>query len=449
MGRVGWTVCLHNTPARHAPSGAHGAQLLRRFLRLQPCAPAYEEVRRYVRRALRRHGRSLRARRARAGDPRNSALRSRLPPRVLPGSDEPLGWLAARTSASPKAPSPPRKPAGIDAERLRWQACAALDGFFARPEPVPDHIAAEWWIADLIADPDVGRVPELALPARGRPGGGGPRGAAQGDQACGHPDRAAADGGGLVGRERICACSPRQRIRWRVPAYEASAAAVALDCRRRASPRGFRTRASPTSCARPSQTLRTVRRQRLPCGHCGRADFRGSRSTTTATLRSARSSGYAMRSPCWRRRHDAFLGKVRARHRRRRRHRRCDCGAIGVRGCGGRRARPPGRGGGGYGATDRGRRREGARAHRPRSPNPDSVAAALAEMEEAIGAPDVLVNNAALGDQGRSGEHRALPTGKPRSRSISTASSSAPRRFCPAWSRRAPAPSSTSARSTA
>ena len=46
------------------------------------------------------------------------------------------------------------KAAGIDAERLQGVARAALDGFFAAPEAVPDEMAAQWLIADLISDPE-------------------------------------------------------------------------------------------------------------------------------------------------------------------------------------------------------------------------------------------------------------------------------------------------------
>lgn len=44
--------------------------------------------------------------------------------------------------------------AGIDAERLQAQAREALERHFAADVAVPDTTAAEWWLADLVSDPE-------------------------------------------------------------------------------------------------------------------------------------------------------------------------------------------------------------------------------------------------------------------------------------------------------
>ncbi len=152
MARVAWTVCLHNTPLgmRHPEftvRNCYGDSYV------YSLCPAYEEVRRYVV--------TLCVDMAERYELDGLALET---PGFLPFDhgfhheffllpmNRWAGWLlglcfSEGTIAAAEA-------LGIDAERLRWQACAALDSFFAQPEPVPDHVAAEWWIADLIADPE-------------------------------------------------------------------------------------------------------------------------------------------------------------------------------------------------------------------------------------------------------------------------------------------------------
>ncbi len=152
MGRVAWTVCLHNTPLgmRHPD------------LTVRNCygdsypyslCPAYDEVRRYVV--------TLCADMAERYELDGVALET---PGFLPFDhgfhheffllpmNRWAGWLLGLCFSEGTIAAAEAR--GIDAERLRWQACAALDAFFARPEPVPDRVAAEWWIADLIADPE-------------------------------------------------------------------------------------------------------------------------------------------------------------------------------------------------------------------------------------------------------------------------------------------------------
>ena len=152
MGRVAWTVCLHNTPLgmRHPEftvRNCYGDSYV------YSLCPAYEEVRRYVV--------TLCVDMAERYELDGLALET---PGFLPFDhgfhhefflvpmNRWAGWLLGLCFSEGTIAAAEAR--GIDAERLRWQACAALDGFFARPEPVPDHIAAEWWIADLIADPE-------------------------------------------------------------------------------------------------------------------------------------------------------------------------------------------------------------------------------------------------------------------------------------------------------
>ena len=152
MGRVAWTVCLHNTPLgmRHPEftvRNCYGDSYV------YSLCPAYEEVRRYVV--------TLCTDMAERYELDGLALET---PGFLPFDhgfhheffllpmNRWAGWLLGLCFSEGTIAAAEAR--GIDAERLRWQACAALDAFFARPEPVPDHIAAEWWIADLIADPE-------------------------------------------------------------------------------------------------------------------------------------------------------------------------------------------------------------------------------------------------------------------------------------------------------
>ena len=152
MGRVAWTVCLHNTPLglRHPEFTVRNC-----YGDSYPYSlcPSYEEVRRYVV--------TLCTDMAERYELDGLALET---PGFLPFDhgfhheffllpmNRWAGWLLGLCFSEGTIAAAEAR--GIDAERLRWQACAALDAFFARPEPVPDHIAAEWWIADLIADPE-------------------------------------------------------------------------------------------------------------------------------------------------------------------------------------------------------------------------------------------------------------------------------------------------------
>ncbi len=152
MGRVAWTVCLHNTALgmRHPEFTVRNC-----YGDSYPYSlcPAYSEVRQFVV--------TLCVDMAERYELDGLALET---PGFLPFDhgfhheffllpmNRWAAWLlglcfSEGTIAAAEA-------SGIDAERLRWQACAALDAFFARPEPVPDHVAAEWWIADLVADPE-------------------------------------------------------------------------------------------------------------------------------------------------------------------------------------------------------------------------------------------------------------------------------------------------------
>ena len=282
---------------------------------------------------------------------------------------------------------------GIDAERLRWQACAALDAFFARPEPVPDRVAAEWWIADLIADPEWAvflswrcqLVADLVAEVRAA-----------------LPKETKLAVIPTVQRPSAAAWSEGSDLRLlaeaadtlEVPAYEASAAAVALDAgdvRRRAG-----------AGARISYILRPA--------HPDLAERRGDRGG-----RPRAEGGRALRHrvlqlrPCRARRPGA----------RARGARRAGGGAMmrylgkaalvtgGGGGIGGAIAERLAFEGAAVGVLDRrgeaaaqvAARIEGgggkACALTAEITDPDSVAAALTTMTETLGAPDVLVNNAA------------------------------------------------------
>ena len=152
MGRVAWTVCLHNTAlgTRHPEFTVRNC-----YGDSYPYSlcPAYPEVRQFVV--------TLCADMAERYELNGLALET---PGFLPFDhgfhheffllpmNRWASWLLGLCFSEGTIAAAEAR--GIDAERLRWQACASLDGFFARPEPVPDRVAAEWWIADLVADPE-------------------------------------------------------------------------------------------------------------------------------------------------------------------------------------------------------------------------------------------------------------------------------------------------------
>ncbi len=152
MARVGWTVCLHNTALgmrypQFTVRNAYGDSYP------YSVCPAYAEVREYVV--------TLCADLAERYELQGLALET---PGFLPFDHGfhheffllPLNrwakWLLGLCFSEGTISAAEAQ--GIDAERLRWQACAALDRFFEDPVAVPDEVAADWWIADMIADPE-------------------------------------------------------------------------------------------------------------------------------------------------------------------------------------------------------------------------------------------------------------------------------------------------------
>lgn len=152
MKRVAWTVCLHNTPLgmRHPEFTARNC-----YGDSYPYSlcPAYAEVRRFVV--------TLCADMAERYALDGLVLET---PGFLPFDhgfhheffllpmNRWAAWLLGLCFSEGTVAA--AQDAGIDAGHLRRQTRAALDSFFARPEPVPDHVAAEWWIAELVADPE-------------------------------------------------------------------------------------------------------------------------------------------------------------------------------------------------------------------------------------------------------------------------------------------------------
>ncbi len=93
--------------------------------------------------------------------------------------------------------------AGIDADRLQAKTRALLERWFAADLAVPDQLATEWWLAEIVSDPEFALFPALALP-----GGFRPRGRGQGGSAGDHaprrdPDRAAPAGRLLARGQRF------------------------------------------------------------------------------------------------------------------------------------------------------------------------------------------------------------------------------------------------------
>ncbi len=155
LDRVAWVVCLHNTPLgqRHPECtvrNAYGDPYV------YSLCPAHEAVREYVV--------ALCADLADAYELTGLVLET---PGFLPfdhGFHHEFSmvelnpwakWLlglcfadASRTEASR---------VGIDADRLAAETRASLDRFFAADIAAPDDMAAQWWIADLVGDPEWSR----------------------------------------------------------------------------------------------------------------------------------------------------------------------------------------------------------------------------------------------------------------------------------------------------
>lgn len=152
LERVGWTVCLHNTPLgeRHPEYTVRNA-----FGDAYPYSlcPAHPEVRSYVVNLC-----------------SDLVDRYELSGLVL----ETPGWLPfdhgyhhefamlpldrwAKTLLALDFADATRhaaKAADIDADRLRAKAREMLERYFAADFAVPEAMAREWWLADIIGDPD-------------------------------------------------------------------------------------------------------------------------------------------------------------------------------------------------------------------------------------------------------------------------------------------------------
>lgn len=152
LKRVAWTVCLHNTElgrrhpeftVRNAYGDAYDYSL----------CPACDAVRDYVV--------TLCADMAERYELDGIALET---PGFLPfdhGFHHEFGlvplnrwvkWLLALCFSD--ATVEKARDHGLDVERLRRATRATLDRFFVEPRAVPDSIAFEWLIADLVADPE-------------------------------------------------------------------------------------------------------------------------------------------------------------------------------------------------------------------------------------------------------------------------------------------------------
>ncbi len=150
--RVAWVVCLHNTPLgqRHPECtvrNAYGDPYI------YSLCPADAAVREYVV--------ALCADLADAYELSGLALET---PGFLPfdhGFHHEFAmvelnlwakWLLGLCFAEPTRAA--ARAAGIDADRLAALTRAALDRFFADDVAAPDDMAAQWWIADLVGDPE-------------------------------------------------------------------------------------------------------------------------------------------------------------------------------------------------------------------------------------------------------------------------------------------------------
>jgi hypothetical protein len=152
IGRVGWVVCLHNTPLgeRHPEYTARNA-FGDAFV--YSLCPAHPEVRAFVVNLC-----------------TDLATRHDLAGLAL----ETPGWLPfdhgfhhefamvpldpwARTLLGLDFADATRRAAraaGIDADRLQARARELLERWFAADFAVPEAMAREWWLADVIADPE-------------------------------------------------------------------------------------------------------------------------------------------------------------------------------------------------------------------------------------------------------------------------------------------------------
>ncbi|MDA0231009.1 MAG: hypothetical protein O3B21_12580 [Proteobacteria bacterium] len=152
MKRVAWTVCLHNTELgiRHPEYAVRNAYGDPYHYNL---CPAFEEVQEYV--AI------LCADMAELYELDGIALET---PGFLPYEHGfhhefsllPLNrwvkWLLGLCFSDASVAG--AAAAGIDVAHLRQQTMTSIDHFFANAKAVPDETAFEWWIADLVTDPE-------------------------------------------------------------------------------------------------------------------------------------------------------------------------------------------------------------------------------------------------------------------------------------------------------
>ena len=150
--RVAWTVCLHNTElgVRHPEYAVRNAYGDPYHYNL---CPTFEEVQEYVA--------TLCADMAELYELDGIALET---PGFLPYEHGfhheftllPLNrwvkWLLGLCFSDASVSG--ATSAGIDVARLRQQTMDSIDHFFSNAKAVPDEIAFEWWIADLVTDPE-------------------------------------------------------------------------------------------------------------------------------------------------------------------------------------------------------------------------------------------------------------------------------------------------------
>lgn len=150
--RVAWTVCLHNTELgkRHPEYTVRNAYGDPYHYNL---CPAFEEVQEYVA--------TLCADMAELYELDGIALET---PGFLPYDHGfhhefsllPLNrwvkWLLGLCFSDASVAGVAKT--GIDMVRLRQQTCDSIDQFFDHAKAVPDEVAFEWWIADLVMDPE-------------------------------------------------------------------------------------------------------------------------------------------------------------------------------------------------------------------------------------------------------------------------------------------------------
>ena len=152
LDRAAWVVCLHNTPLgqRHPDlvvRNAYGDPYIYNL------CPAYDAVRDYVVRLC-----------ADLADAYELSAIVLETPGFLPYDhgfhhefamvelNAWVKWLLGLCFSDGTRAAARR--GGIDADRLAAQARASLDSFFAADIAAPDDVAAQWWIADLVGDPE-------------------------------------------------------------------------------------------------------------------------------------------------------------------------------------------------------------------------------------------------------------------------------------------------------